>query len=244
MRSSPGLQSDRAAGRAARSCCSQATRASGGHCADLRTRSCRASAWLGPDRPGKWSVRASYGLFYDQFQNGSGTASQVAISSLPAAQFNQFSGAGPEFPESVSGPRRTRSRTLRAAVDGLRDRHGREAALRAELEPERAALALRQAISSRCATSAPTASTCRATSKPTPRSTGPARRRRTPIGAASTPTARADGGTCDFSTIAMLRNITSSYHAGQASLSRRFGVGRRLQRVVLVTRSRSTTCRR
>ena len=33
----------------------------------------------------------------------------------------------------------------------------------------------------------------------------------------------ADGGTCDFSTIAMLRNITSSsYNAGQVSLSRRF----------------------
>ena len=36
----------------------------------------------------------------------------------------------------------------------------------------------------------------------------------------------ADGGTCDFSTVAMLRNITrSNYQAGQASLSRRFGGG-------------------
>jgi hypothetical protein len=36
----------------------------------------------------------------------------------------------------------------------------------------------------------------------------------------------ADGGTCDFSTIAMLSNITSSsYHAGQASLSRRYDTG-------------------
>ena len=36
----------------------------------------------------------------------------------------------------------------------------------------------------------------------------------------------ADGGTCDFSTIAMLRNITTStYHAGQVSLSRRFAAG-------------------
>jgi hypothetical protein len=36
----------------------------------------------------------------------------------------------------------------------------------------------------------------------------------------------AGDGACDFSTVAMLRNITSSsYHAGQASVSRRFGSG-------------------
>ena len=36
----------------------------------------------------------------------------------------------------------------------------------------------------------------------------------------------ADGGTCDFSTIAMLRNVTSSnYQAGQVSVSRRFSAG-------------------
>ena len=54
----------------------------------------------------------------------------------------------------------------------------------------------------------------------------------------------ADGGTCDFSTIAMLRNITSrSYHAGQASLSRRFGAGS-ASTCRTGTRSRSTICRR
>ena len=42
------------------------------------TPSCRASGSRGiPTGPGVWSVRASYGIFYDQFQNGSGTASQV-----------------------------------------------------------------------------------------------------------------------------------------------------------------------
>jgi hypothetical protein len=36
----------------------------------------------------------------------------------------------------------------------------------------------------------------------------------------------ADGSACDFSTIAMLRNITrSTYHAGQASVSRRYAGG-------------------
>ena len=45
----------------------------------------------------------------------------------------------------------------------------------------------------------------------------------------------ADGGTCDFSTIAMLSNITSSnFHSGQVALSRRYCGRRRVQRLVLV----------
>jgi hypothetical protein len=45
-----------------------------------------------PKGDGKWAVRSSYGVFYDQFQNGPGTASQVPVSATPAAQFNQYSG--------------------------------------------------------------------------------------------------------------------------------------------------------
>ena len=48
-------------------------------------------AW-DPNGQGKWAIRSSYGVFYDQFQNGPGVASQVPISSLPWAQFNQYSG--------------------------------------------------------------------------------------------------------------------------------------------------------
>ncbi len=45
-----------------------------------------------PKGDGKWAIRSSYGVFYDQFQNGPGVASQVPISATPWAQFNQFSG--------------------------------------------------------------------------------------------------------------------------------------------------------
>ena len=47
---------------------------------------------LDPTGTGEWSIRSSYGVFYDQFQNGPGVASQVPISSIPWAQFNQYSG--------------------------------------------------------------------------------------------------------------------------------------------------------
>ena len=56
-----------------------------------------------PTGDGRWSVRASYGVYFDQFQNGSGTASQVAISALPQAQFVQFSGAGLNFQNPYLG---------------------------------------------------------------------------------------------------------------------------------------------
>lgn len=45
-----------------------------------------------PKGDGVWAIRASYGVFYDQFQNGPGVASQVPVSSTPWAQFNQYSG--------------------------------------------------------------------------------------------------------------------------------------------------------
>jgi hypothetical protein len=50
-------------------------------------------AW-NPDGRGLTSIRASYGIFFDPFANGSGTASQVPVSSLPWTQLVQFSGPG------------------------------------------------------------------------------------------------------------------------------------------------------
>lgn len=56
-----------------------------------------------PTGSGVWSLRSAYGLFYDQFQNGAGTTSQIAISSTPWAQFVQFSGAGLNFQNPYLG---------------------------------------------------------------------------------------------------------------------------------------------
>jgi len=46
-------------------------------------------AW-DPNGEGHWSIRSSYGIFYDPFANGSGVTSQGPISSLPWAQFEQI----------------------------------------------------------------------------------------------------------------------------------------------------------
>lgn len=43
-----------------------------------------------PTGEAKWSIRSSYGIFYDPFANGSGVTSQAPISSLPWAQFEQI----------------------------------------------------------------------------------------------------------------------------------------------------------
>ena len=43
-----------------------------------------------PTGNSRWSIRSSYGIFYDPFANGSGVTSQGPISSLPWAQFEQI----------------------------------------------------------------------------------------------------------------------------------------------------------
>ncbi len=178
-----------------------------------------------PSGSGTWSVRASYGLFYDQFQNGSGTASQVAISATPWAQFNQYSGAGLNFQNpyqgrTLPGPNTfVRPSTIFALDAGAKppsvqnwnvsvQRSLFDAYLLEGRYVGAAGRNLPRNVEANPAVFAPGATAQNAD------------RRRL---YANCP---ADGGTCDFSTIAMLRNITeSSYQAAQLSISRRFTAG-------------------
>ena len=157
-----------------------------------------------------------------------GTASQVADERDAMGAVQPVQRRRPELPEPVSGTRLSRRRTRSCG----RPRCSRSIRTARPPVPRTGTSASSDrcstSTSSKFATSGAEGRLSRATSKPTPPCSGQARRRRTPTGGASTPTARPTAAACDFSTVAMLRNITrSSYHAGQASLSRRFRVRRR-----------------
>ncbi|MET0553385.1 MAG: TonB-dependent receptor, partial [Vicinamibacteria bacterium] len=177
-------------------------------------------AW-DPTGAGTWSVRASYGLFYDQFQNGSGATSQVAVSATPWAQFVQFSGAGLNFQDPFQGRTRPPAETFA--------RPSTVFALDTEAKPPSVHnynLSVQRGLG-------PYLVEVRyvgASGRNLPRNVeanpaiyGPgataqnADRRRLYAGCP------ADGGPCGLSTVAMLRSVArSQYHAGQVSVSRRF----------------------
>jgi len=182
-------------------------------------------AW-DPFGDGIWGVRASYGLFYEQFQNGSGTASQVAISATPFAQFNQYSGAGLNFQNPYAG------RVVPGANSFVRP--ATVFALDVDAKPPSVQnwnVGVQRSLFGKYLLEARYVG---AAGRHLPRNVeanpavfGPgataqnADRRRVYANCPADPNLP-----CEFSTIAMLRNITtSSYHAGQFSVSRRYGSG-------------------
>ncbi|MBC7928331.1 MAG: TonB-dependent receptor [Bryobacteraceae bacterium] len=181
-------------------------------------------AW-DPSGRGQWSIRAAYGMYYDQFQNGSGTASQGPVSSLPWTQFNQYSGAGLNFSSPYSGQIQP--------VPGTFVRPSTVFAIDATAKPPYSQnwnFSIQRGFWSQYLFEARYVGT-KGTHLPrnveaNPAVFGPganaqnADRRR--LYANCPP----GGAACDFSTIAMLANITNStYHAGQVSLSRRYAGG-------------------
>ena len=181
-------------------------------------------AW-DPSGTGTWSVRSSYGLFYDQFQNGAGTASQVPVSSIPWAQFNQYSGAGLNFQNPYAG------RTYPAPDTFVRP--STVFTIDTSAEPPYAqnwnvsverALAGRYLVAARYVGAKGSRLPRNVEANPAVYAPGAtaqnADRRRI---YANCP---ADGSACDFSTIAMLSYVTRSlYNAAQVSLSRRYDSG-------------------
>ncbi|MBL8294984.1 MAG: TonB-dependent receptor [Bryobacterales bacterium] len=181
-------------------------------------------AW-DPTGAGKWSIRASYGIFFDQFQSGSGTASQGPVSSLPWAQFNQYSGAGLNFSNPYLNqiyPQPgtfVRPSTVFAIDATARPPYaqnwnfGIQSSLRSSLLLELRYVGAKGTHLPRNVEANPAVFSAGANAQN-------ADRRRL---YANCP---ASGAACDFSTIAMLSNITNStYHAAQASVSRRYTSG-------------------
>lgn len=181
-------------------------------------------AW-DPTGGGKWSIRASYGVFFDQFQSGSGTASQGPVSSLPWAQFNQYSGAGLNFANPYLNqiyPQPgtfVRPSTVFAIDATARPPYaqnwnfGIQRSLRNSYLLELRYVGAKGTHLPRNVEANP------AVYSPGANAQNADRRR---LYANCPPS----GAACDFSTIAMLSNITNSnYHAAQASLSRRYASG-------------------
>ncbi|HZT33884.1 MAG TPA: TonB-dependent receptor [Bryobacteraceae bacterium] len=181
-------------------------------------------AW-DPRGDGAWAIRSAYGVFYDQFQNGPGTASQVPISALPAAQFNQFSGAGLNFASPYLGHTVPAPNTFvsPSTVFGI-DPRARAPYVQNWNFGIQHSLFRQYLIEARYAGSKGTHLPRNIEANPAVYGPGAtaqnADQRR--IYAGCPP----KGGPCTFSTIAELANITNStYEAGQVSLSRRYAAG-------------------
>lgn len=170
------------------------------------------------------SIRASYGIFYDPFSNGSGTASQVPVSSLPWTQLVQYSGPGVNFADPYNGqgppPAGTMPRPLTLVV---MDKNAKPPyAQNWNLVIQRM-LKGGFVVDARYVGSKGTHLPRNIEANPAvfgPGATSSnADRRRLYANCPAT-------GNCDFTHVAMLSNITNStYHGGQVALSRRFDKG-------------------
>ena len=178
-----------------------------------------------PTGEGRWSIRASYSMFYDQFQNGSGTASQVPVSSIPWAQFNQYSGAGLNFQNPYAGKVYPEPETfVRPSTVFTIDKDAKPPYVQNWNLSVQRSLFDKYLVEVRYVGA-------KGTHLPRNIEANPALYR--PGATAQNADARRiyancppAGGTCDFSTIAMLSDVTnSSYEAGQASISRRYAGG-------------------
>jgi hypothetical protein len=181
-------------------------------------------AW-DPRGDGVWAIRSSYGVFYDQFQNGAGTASQVAISAIPWAQFVQFSGAGLNFQNPYAGrPPVEPDSFVRPSTVFAMDVDAKPPYLQHWNAGVQRALLDRYVVELRYVGAAGRRLPRNVEANPAvygPGATAQNADRRRIHG-----NCPADGGPCDFSTVAMIRNIArSSYNALQTSVSRRYSTG-------------------
>jgi hypothetical protein len=94
---------------------------------------------LDPDGKGFWSIRASYGIFYDPFSNGANLATQAPISSVPWGEFFQLTGTNVPFLNPYANNPRPPEQYLPDTDYGCRAGQRGQTSIRAGLEFLRAA---------------------------------------------------------------------------------------------------------
>lgn len=180
-------------------------------------------AW-NPDGRGLTSIRASYGIFFDPFANGSGTASQVPVSSLPWTSLVQFSGPSVNFQDPYAATGRpaegafAKPLTLVVMDKNARPPYAQNWNLSVQRDLGHGYLLDARYIGTK-GTRLPRNIEANPAVFGPGATSGNADRRRLYGNCPAV-------GACDFSHVAMLSYITNStYHAGQLSLSRRFNSG-------------------
>ncbi len=182
-------------------------------------------AW-NPDGRGVTSLRGSYGIFYDAFSNGMGTASQVPVSSLPWTQLIQFSGPSVNFSDPYANNPKPQPLTFpRPLTLVVMDNQARPPYAQNWNFTIQRALPGNYLVDLRYIGTKGTRLPRNIEANPAvfgPGATAQnADRRRLYANCPASPTAP-----CDFTHVAMLSNITNStYHAFQSSLSRRYTSG-------------------
>jgi hypothetical protein len=175
-----------------------------------------------PTGSGTWVVRASSGLFYDQFQNGAGTGASVPISSVPWAQFNQFSGAGLNFQDPYANRTYPEPNTfIRPNTLFVFDHEAKPPYSQTWNVGVQRALFGTYLLEVRYVGASADRLPRNVEANPAVYGPGatPQNADQRRIFAGCPP----QGGACTYSTIAMLRNIThATYNAGQVSVSRRY----------------------
>jgi hypothetical protein len=180
-------------------------------------------AW-DPTGSGKTSLRAAYGIFYDSFTNGVGGPLQAPLSALPWTQARQLS-APVNFTSPWNGqnpfslnsfPQPT---TILTVENGMRPPYAQNWNLSVQRS-----LAGNYLLEARYIGNKGTRLPRFIEANPSVYGPGAtsdnADQRRLYAGC------RARGGPCDFASVGLMTNSTNStYHAAQASLSRRFGNG-------------------
>jgi hypothetical protein len=182
-------------------------------------------AW-DPAGSGKTSIRAAYGIFYDSVTNGTGAPLQAPISALPFLQARQLAGPGIDFANPWAGQSNPfaalsfpQPSTVLTIEQGMRPPYAQNWNFTIQRSLGKAYLLDVRYIGNK-GTHLPRMTEANPAVYGPGATQGNADQRRLYAGC------QGPQGPCNFASVGLITDSTSStYHAGQAALSRRFDHG-------------------